>query len=184
MRKLIVSEFLSVDGVIEAPETWHFPFVNDEVQAEINAGIHATDALLLGRVTYEAFAPFWPSQANNEHGIADHLNKIPKYVVSTTLRSATWSPSTLISANIVAEITHLKQQSGGNIGVTGSATLVQSLMGANLIDEYQIFIHPVVVGHGKKLFNTMDKSTALKLVSSRIFSTGVALMTYQPVSAS
>lgn len=165
---------------MEAPENWHFPFVNDELQAEINAGIHNSDALLLGRTTYDIFAEYWPNQHNNEFGIADKLNSQPKYVVSTTLEYATWNNSTLINTNVVEAITRLKHQSGGNIGVTGSAMLVQSLMRADLIDEYRLMVHPVVVGTGKRLFNGAHDPKAMKLVSAKTTSSGVAILTYHP----
>lgn len=179
MRKIIVSEFLSLDGVMEAPEQWHFPFVNSELQAEINAGIHASDALLLGRITYEIFAGYWPTQTHNEFGIADKLNSQPKYVVSSTLEKVDWNHSTLIKGNIVEAITKLKQQPGGDISVTGSATLVQSLLQADLIDEYRLMIHPIVVGSGIRLFTDGGEQKVLKLIETKTFSSGVVILMYQ-----
>lgn len=165
---------------MEAPEQWHFPFLNDDLQTEINAGIHALDALLLGKTTYEAFAPFWPTQTHNEFGIADKLNSMPKFVVSSTLKTVEWNNSTRITGNVVAEITRLKQQPGDNIGITGSATLVQSLMQADLIDEYRLMFHPIVVGHGKRLFKNESDQRVLKLINTKTFSTGVIVLTYHP----
>jgi dihydrofolate reductase len=180
MSKLIVSEFLSLDGVMEAPETWQFPYLSEDVAEDIKNDILALDAQLLGRVTYETFAGYWPHQTNNEFGIADKLNTMPKFVVSSTLEKAGWNNSTLIKGNAVEEIAKLKQQGSGKIGITGSATLIRALMEAGLIDEYRLMVHPVVVGGGKRLFpDGMDK-TALKLVENKTFSSGVVVLTYRP----
>jgi dihydrofolate reductase len=178
MRKIVVSEFLSVDGVMEAPEKWQFPYVSDDVAANIQAHILASDAVLLGRVTYETFAAYWPLQTHNEFGIADKLNSQPKFVVSTTLKKADWNNSTLIKGNVIEEIARLKQQPGGLIDVTGSATLVQSLAKAGLVDEYRLLVHPIVVGSGKHLFNEGTDTIGLKLVNLTTFSSGVVALTY------
>jgi dihydrofolate reductase len=179
MGKIIVSEFISLDGVIEAPETWHFPYLSDDMQQYINEQIFATDASLYGRVTYEAFASFWPTASNDETGgLADKLNNAPKYVVSTTLEKADWNNSTLIKD--IEELKRVKQQVNGNISIIGSATLIQSLMDANLIDEYQLMIHPIVVGKGKRLFKDGPNTAPLKLVSTRVFDGGVILAIHHP----
>ena len=179
MRKIIVSEFLTLDGVMEAPEEWQFPYLSDDVAEFIKVQILALDAQLLGRVTYDIFAASWPSQTNNEFGIADKLNSMPKYVVSSTLKKADWNPTTVINGNVVEAISKLKQQPGGSIGITGSATLVQSLMKADLIDEYQLQVYPIVLGKGRRLFKDgIDKK--LKLVESKTFSSGVVILIYQP----
>ena len=180
MRKIIVSEFMSLDGVIEAPETWHFPYISDDMQEDIKANILDSDAALYGRVTYDTFAEFWPKRTGNEFGIADKLNNQPKYVVSTTLQKAGWKNTTLIKKNVAEEITRLKQQPGGSIALTGSATLIRSLMKDGLIDEFRLYIHPIVVGHGIRLFTDGMDTTGLKLVSSRTFDSGVIVLTYQP----
>src|SRR5579871_5283383 len=137
MRKIVVSEFVSADGVMDAPDTWQFPFQSEEMGTITERQIRETDAFLLGRVTYEVFAGFWPTQTNNEFGVADKLNSAPKYVVSTTLQKADWNNSTLIKSNVIEEIRKLKQQPGGTIGITGSARLAHSLLHARLIDEIQ-----------------------------------------------
>jgi dihydrofolate reductase len=180
MRKVIVSEFLTLDGVMEASEQWQPPYVSDDVAEEIRVGIHAAEASLLGRVTYEIFAAYWPLQTHNEFGIADKLNSEHKFVVSSTLEKAEWNNSTLIKGNVAEEIRKLKQQPGGDIRVVGSATLVQSLMHANLIDEYRLMVHPLVLGRGKRLFNDGMETTGLKLVEAKAFSSGVVLLCYQP----
>src|SRR5260221_1578625 len=149
MRKIIVAEFLTLDGVMEAPETWQFPFLSDDISEYIKTGILALDAQLLGRVTYETFAGYWPTQTHNEFGIADKLNSMPKFVVSTTLDKADWNNSMLIKKNVIEEITKLKQQPGGAIGITASATLGQALMRADLIDELQLQVHPLLPVRGQ-----------------------------------
>ncbi len=180
MRKIIVAEFLTLDGVMEAPETWQFPFLSDDISEYIKTGILALDAQLLGRVTYETFAGYWPTQTHNEFGIADKLNSMPKFVVSTTLDKADWNNSMLIKKNVIEEITKLKQQPGGDIGITGSATLVEALMRADLIDEFQLQVYPLVLGRGKRLFNEQMDVKGLKLIDSRTFSSGVVALIYQP----
>lgn len=184
MRKIIVSEFLSLDGVMEAPEEWHFPYISDDMQAHIQQQILAGDAALYGRVTYETFASYWPNANSNEFGIADKLNSQPKYVVSTTLQKAGWNNTTVIGSNIAEEIRKLKQQPGGDIAMTGSATLVQWMLEHGLIDELQLLVHPIVVGRGKRLFKDgMQKTAGLKLVEDQKFDSGVIYLRYQPVQA-
>jgi dihydrofolate reductase len=180
MRKLVVIENLALDGVMEAPEKWAFPYHGEDIAEANQAGMGASDAMLFGRVTYEEFAAFWPFQTGDESGIASYLNRIPKYVVSSTLRTAEWSNSTLISTNVVEEITRLKQQPGGNIGIVGSGTLVRSLINYNLIDRLSLYVHPLVLGSGKLLFAPESTMKALKLVETKIFSKGVVLLTYEP----
>ncbi|MCC6614992.1 MAG: dihydrofolate reductase [Anaerolineae bacterium] len=182
MSKLIVSEFISLDGVIEAPETWHFPYISDDMAAHIGAAIDATDIMLYGRVTYEAFASFWTTDEAKGEGIAEKLNTAPKYVVSTTLASADWQNSTLIKTDVYDAIARLKRETQGNIGLTGSATLVRSLAQAGLVDEFQLLVHPIVVGKGKRLFENMTASVPLKLAGTQTFESGVVLMTYHPAS--
>lgn len=179
MRKVIASEYVTLDGVMEAPEKWHSPYFNDEMGEAIGAAIVAADAMLLGRVTYQEFAGFWADKTSDDVEYADHLNSIPKYVVSTTLDTVEWQNSTLIKGDVVEEITRLKQRPGKDISISGSATLVQSLMQADLIDEYRLMIHPVVVGSGKRLFESGNPKS-LKLVDSKTFGTGVLYLTYRP----
>jgi len=179
MAKLIVLEFMTLDGVMEAPENWQFPYFSEDVTAFNVAQIHALDAQLLGRVTYDAFAESWAPMTNNEHGIADKFNAMPKYVVSSTLQNATWNNSTIIR-NAPEEIAKLKQEIDGTIGIIGSATLVQSLMSTDLIDEYQLQIYPVVQGKGIRLFTDDSPSQSLKLIEQKTFQSGAILLTYQP----
>lgn len=178
MRKIVVSEFLSADGVMEAPDTWQFPFQTEELGALTEHQTRDTDAFLLGRVTYEIFAGFWPTMTNNEFGVAEKWNSAPKYVVSTTLQTADWHNSTLIQSNVTEEIRRLKQQPGGKIGIIGSATLVHSLLEADLIDEVQVMVHPIVLGTGVRLFES-GYQAPLTLVDSKVLANGVVYLSYQ-----
>jgi dihydrofolate reductase len=180
MRKVTAGLFVSLDGVIESPDKWHFPYFNDEMGEAVGAAMAQADAMLLGRVTYQEFASYWPGVSSEDQPFADYMNNIPKYVVSTTLSKAEWNNSTLIKGNVAEEIAKLKQQPGKNIGITGSATLVQSLLQDDLLDELGLMIHPVVVGSGKRLFKEEGDLKALKLVDSKTFTTGVVSLTYQP----
>lgn len=178
MRKIVVSEFLSADGVMEAPDTWQFPFQTEEMGAITERQTRDTDAFLLGRVTYEIFAGFWPTQTHNEFGVADKMNSAPKYVVSTTLQKADWNNSTQIKSNVIEEIRKLKQQPGSKIGIIGSVTLVHSLLDAGLIDEIQVLVHPIVLGKGIRLFHDGYRSP-MKLADSKILANGVVFLSYQ-----
>src|SRR5829696_1734480 len=180
MRKVTAGLFVSLDGVVESPEKWQLPYFNDEMGEAVGTAMAAADAMLLGRVTYQEFASYWPGVSSEDQPFADHMNNTPKYVVSTTLEEPLeWNNSTLIKGNVTQEITKLKQQPGKNIGITGSATLVQSLLQGDLLDELGLLVHPVVVGSGKRLFQEGGGPKGLKLVESKTFSTGVVSLTYQ-----
>lgn len=178
LRKIVVTMFLTLDGVMEAPEAWSFPFWNDEIAQLKTDELFAAGAHLLGRSTYEGFAAAWPSRTD-ETGFSDRMNALPKYVVSTTLEKAEWNNSTIISKNVAEEVQKLKQQSGQDILVAGSATLVQALMRHDLVDEYRLLTYPVVRGSGKRLFEGGSKAT-LKLAEAKSFSSGVAFLRYVP----
>jgi dihydrofolate reductase len=181
MRKVTAGLFVSLDGVVEAPEKWQLPYFNDEMGEAIGAVMAEADAMLLGRVTYQEFASYWPGVSAEDQPFADHMNNTPKFVVSTTLAEPLeWQNSTLIKGNVAEEIAKLKQQPGRNIGITGSATLVQSLLQDDLLDELGLLVHPVVVGSGKRLFEEGGDQKGLKLVDSKTFSTGVVYLTYEP----
>lgn len=179
MGKIIVAEFLTMDGVMEAPEQWQFPFQSPDAQEFVTHQIQELDGQLLGRNTYEIFANFWPTQTNNEFGIADKLNSMPKYVVSTTLQEANWHNTTIISENVVGSLMALKQQYDGNIGIPGSRTLVQSLMQTDVIDEYQLLVYPIVLGSGSRLFDDGMTNQPMKLVDAKTFDSGAVALTYQ-----
>ena len=178
MRKVIVSEFVSLDGVIEAPE-WAAQF-GDEENAYKMEELFACDALLLGRVTYQEFAAVWPGMAADTGEYGERMNNLPKYVVSTTLQEMEWNAS-LIQGNITEEISRLKQQSGQDLLVSGSGELVHSLTQHHLIDEYRLMIFPVVVGSGKRLFAEGSEKQAIKLIEAKAFSSGVVVLSYEPI---
>ena len=182
MRKVVAAEFVSLDGVMESPDKWHFPYFDEEMGQAVGEGFAASDAMLMGRVNYEEWAAYWPQQDPEENPIAATMNGRRKYVVSTTLEEPLeWSNSTLIKGNEFAEeIGNLKEQEGKDIVISGSGTLVRSLLRDGLLDELKLMIHPIVVGSGKRLFEEGEGQTKLELVDARIFSTGVLYLTYRP----
>ena len=183
MRKIVAAEFLSLDGVMESPDQWHFPYFNDEMGRAVGEGFAASDALLMGRVLYEEWAAYWPNQDPEENPVAATMNSIRKYVVSTTLEEPIgWNNTSLIQENVAEELSELKRQPGKDIVISGSGALVRSLLDGGLIDELKLMVHPVVVGSGKRLFEEGERQTALDLVDSRTFSTGVVYLTYRPAS--
>ncbi|HYT01142.1 MAG TPA: dihydrofolate reductase family protein [Thermoplasmata archaeon] len=177
-RRLAVTEFISLDGVVESPEKWSFPFWNDDIGKFKFDETFASDALLLGRVTYVGFAAAWPSRKDPE-GFADRFNAMPKHVVSTTLKKLTWNNSHVISRNVRQEIAKLKQEPGQDIVIHGSPSLVRSLMPHGLIDEYRLLVYPLVLGHGKRLFDEGSLAN-LKLAESTAYDTGVVKLIYHP----
>ena len=181
MRKIVAGTFLSLDGVMESPDKWHFPYWSDAMGEAVGSQMAAADAMLLGRVTYQEFASYWPRQTDETPG-ADFMNGVTKYVVSTTLPNVDgWQNSILIDGtNFVAEIQRLKEQPGKNINVTGSAKLVQSLLRENLLDELRLLVHPIVVGSGKRLLAGDTGQVPLRLVDAQTFDSGVLSLTYQP----
>lgn len=181
MRKIFVTEFITLDGVMEAPNEWSFPYWNDEIGKFKGDELFGSDAMLLGRVTYEGFAAAWPSR-KDEAGFADRMNGLPKYVVSTMLKEAAWNNSRLIKGILADEISRLKQQPGQDIMIAGSARLAQGLLKLGLIDRIQLLVYPVVLGKGKRLFADGDDAK-LKLVESKSYSSGVVLQVYETVNS-
>ncbi len=189
MRKVIVSEFVTLDGVMEDPGGaeksehggWSFQFWTEEAAKYKFDELFASDALLLGRVTYQGFAAAWPSRTD-EHGFADRMNSLPKFVVSTTLEGVEWNNSRLIKRNIPEEVYKLKQQPGQDILVAGSGELVHTLMQHDLIDEYRIMVHPIVLGGGKRLFSDGTDKKVLRLIDTKTFSSGIVVLSYQPAA--
>ena len=179
MRKIVAGLFISLDGVVEAPQDWHFPYFNDEMGEAVAAQADSADTMLFGRNTFEEFAGFWPQQGSDVP-FADVINDTPKVLVSTTLKSVDWGPTTIIDHDVVESITALKEQPGRDISITGSPTLVRTLLREGLLDELRLLVHPIVVGHGKKLFADEDQPIPLKLLEARTFQTGVQAMTYVP----
>ena len=180
MRRVIASEFVSLDSVMEDP-SWTFRFSSEEQEKFKFDELAASDALLLGRVTYEGFAAAWPHMTEEAGEYADMMNGYPKYVVSETLEEPLdWNNSTLIKVNVAEEVSRLKQQPGKDILIFGSGDLVNTLMEHDLIDEYRIMVFPVVVGSGKRLFKEGIETTVLNLVETKTFGSGVVVLSYQP----
>jgi dihydrofolate reductase len=183
VRKVIAAEFVSLDGVMESPDQWHFPYFNDEMGQAIGEGFATSDAMLMGRVLYEEWAAYWPQQDPEENPVAEQMNGVQKYVVSTTLEGPLeWQNSTLIQGDVAEEISELKRQPGKDIVISGSGALVRSLLRDGLIDELRLMVHPIVVGSGKRLFEDGGEQTALELVESKTFATGVLYLIYRPAS--
>ena len=181
MRTISAVELLSLDGVMEAPEMWAFAYANDELQATNARGMAASDALLLGRVTYQHLAAYWPAQPDDVP-MAQYINHVAKFVVSTTLTEVTWNNTTLVQGNVVEAITALKRRPGKNITILGSGALVRSLLQHDLLDAVQLMLHPLVVGSGKRLFPDGSDHAALTLVQAQTFRTGVVSLTYHPTT--
>jgi len=183
MRKLNSGLFIAMDGVVEAPYLWQFDVFDADMIEIMSAHIAAEDTMLLGRVTYEEWAPYWPTSTDEPY--ASHINRIPKVVVSTTLDKVGWGEQnniTLIKGDLAGAIAKLKQQPGKNIGVAGSPTLVRSLLEQDLLDELTLMIHPVIAGSGKRLFVDGSALKRMKLVNSQSTGSGVAVLTYQRYS--
>ena len=180
MRKIIVTEYLTLDGVFEEPGHWSFEFWSDEAAKYKYDELFSSDAQLLGRVTYEGFAKAWPTmEGTGDFG--ERMNSMPKYVVSTTLNHAAWNNTTILSTNVVEEITKLKEQSGQPILVAGSGKLLQTLMQHDLVDEYRLMVYPLILGSGKRLFPGGAHGLKLQLVETKPFRSGVVVLTYQPM---
>jgi len=177
-RTLVATLFMTLDGVVEAPDKWSFPFWSDETGKFKLAELHATDALLLGRVTYEGFAAAWPGRKDPD-GFADRFNSMPKYVASRTLKKLEWNNSHLIKGELAAEVSKLKKQPGHDIVIHGSPGLIRSLLPHGLIDEYRLLVYPIVLGRGKRLFDEASQAK-LKLAESETFSKGVVKLVYRP----
>jgi dihydrofolate reductase len=184
MRKVVASELVSLDGVMESPQEWAFSYSNDEMEEANAAGMAASDAMLLGRVTYQEFASYWPYQNSADQPYTDYLNNTPKFVVSTTLQEPLeWQNSTLIKGDVAEKIAKLKRQPGKDITIVGSGALVRLLLADDLLDQLTLMVHPVIVGTGKRLFEEGGDQKALELVDSKTFDTGVLYLTYQPAQS-
>ncbi len=187
MRKLIVTEFMSLDGVMEAPggepgyvhSGWVGDFFSDELGAYKQDEQLATDILLLGRRTYESFYGAWPDR---QGPFADKINRMPKYVASTTLTTLGWDTASLLKGSITEAVAELKHQDGGPILLPGSRTLVHSLLDAGLVDELNLQVFPLLLGSGMRLFPETTGKTALELASSKALTNGVLLQTYKPAA--
>jgi dihydrofolate reductase len=188
MGRIVVTEFVSLDGVMEAPGGgeeyrhggWTFEIERGEEGGKFKLGeIFEAEAQLLGRRTYEGFAAAWPGR-EDEAGFAERMNSMPKYVVSSTLESADWSNTTILSGDFVEEISRLKREVDGVILVAGSAQLVQGLIENDLVDELRLMVFPVLLGSGKRVFGDHDDKKPLQLVDSKTVGDGVSILTYEP----
>jgi dihydrofolate reductase len=187
MARVIVSEFVALDGVMEAPggeshpdgkNDWSMPYFSSDMADEAFAILRRADALLLGRRTYEHFAGAWPSMTDEE-GFAERMNSLPKSVVTSTLDRLDWNAQPL-HGDPVAEVKRLKTSEPGELLIMGSGRLVHALTDAGLIDEYHVFVHPVAVGSGKRLFRDGSALIGLRLTDTKTFSGGVVALTYEP----
>lgn len=194
MRKIVVTEFLSIDGVMESPHEWHFPFFGNEAGMYKDEEIRETGGLLLGRTTYEMFASAWPERGRDMAGqpeptdetsedvFTDRFNWLPKYVVSDTIpeERARWNNSHILRGeNLADQLRALKEQDGHHLYIHGSGRLVQSLIPMGVIDEYHLMVHPVVIGKGERLFPDGVSGTTMSLVDVRTFDKGVVALTYR-----
>jgi dihydrofolate reductase len=192
VRTLTVIEFMSLDGVVQGPGDpeedteggfthggWQRDYFDEVFVQQALPGMAATDAQLFGRKTYDKMAAYWPSVGDDDP-FAKHLNSVAKYVASRTMTEASWAGTTVLS-DVPAQVRELKEQDGGTISVLGSADLVQTLMAHDLVDEYALAVHPVVLGSGKKLFRDAEQVRRLELVGAVTTTTGVLMTTYRPV---
>jgi len=186
MRELIVTENITLDGVIDLAGGWFTPtgdggdsIDNSDLVAVNKQHQRESGAVLLGRQTYNDFKGYWPLQTNDTTGVTDHLNRTTKYVVSSTMKESDWENTTILSGPLAEEMAALKAESGKPIVATGSITLVHALLGAGLVDEYRLFVYPVVIGSGRRLFPAGGNIPGLRLVESRPFVSGVVLLRYR-----
>jgi dihydrofolate reductase len=177
MGRIVSNFFMSLDGVVEAPDQWHFPFFNDEMGAAVGKGMATNRGFLMGRVLYDEWAAFWPAQTDED--FAPFMNDAPKYVVSNSLERADWNNTTIVSGDVAQQLQDLKDATDGDLVISGSATLVRSLLADGLLDELRLLVHPIIVGHGARLYDS-DTPQTLELVSQEVFSTGVLNLAYAP----
>jgi len=177
--RLVATEYLSLDGVFEEPGHWSFPYFNEHAMRFKADELEATEALLLGRKTYEGFAAAWPTmEGTGEFGV--RMNAMPKYVVSSTLKEVTWSGSRLVHGDLVTEIRKLKEEPGRDLLLSGSGQLFNALMRENLIDLYRFMVHPVVLGKGARLMEEGGPQRVLELVATQTFATGIVILEFRP----
>lgn len=181
MRKVVAGMFVALDGVVEAPDQWHFPYFNEEMGAAVSATFATADTMLFGRVTYDSFAGAWPGReeaGEEDAGFAKALGDMRKIVVSRSPLTFTWRNSEQLEGDLVEAVAALKQTEGGTISMSGSVSVVRQLLAAGLVDELHLLVHPVAVGKGFRLFEAAY--VPLRLVSSEAFSTGVLNLVYAP----
>jgi dihydrofolate reductase len=179
--RLVATEYVSLDGVFEEPGQWSFPFFTEQAAQFKSRELQASDALLLGRKTYEGFAAAWPTmEGTGEFGVK--MNTMPKYVVSSMLEKADWQGSTIVRGDLATEIGKLKLQPGGDLLLSGSAQLLRGLSDAGLIDLYRFMVHPIVLGSGARLFADGIDRRALELTHHETFDSGIVILEYRPAA--
>jgi dihydrofolate reductase len=188
VRKIIANLFISLDGVVEEPGDWHFPYFNDEMGAAVDAGLRSADTLLLGRRTYDDHAGAWPAReaaGEEDAAFATALGDLRKLVVSRRRLELTWRNSEQLAGDLVAAVTALKQEpGGGHIAISGSVSVVRQLLAAGLVDELRLLVHPIAVRRGMRLFDEGESPIPLRLLSSETFATGVLNLVYGPAEPS
>jgi dihydrofolate reductase len=186
MRKITAGLFIALDGVVEAPDQWHFPYFNDEMGAAVDATLGAADTVLFGRKTYDSFAGAWPEReeaGEEDAGLAKKLGDVRKIVVSNHKLEFTWRNSEQLEGDLVEFVTALKNEPGGNIGMSGSVSVVRQLLAAGLVDELHLLVHPIAVRQGMRLFDEGETPIPLRLISSETFETGVLNLVYGPAES-
>jgi dihydrofolate reductase len=186
VKKITAGLFISLDGVVEAPDQWHFPYFNDEMGAAVTATLGAADTMLFGRKTYDSFAGAWPEReaaGEEDAGFAKTLGDTRKLVVSSQELDFTWRNSEQLQGDLLEAVTALKNEPGeGTIGMSGSVSVVRQLLAAGLLDELHLLVHPIAVRKGMRLFDEGESSIPLRLISSQTFETGVLNLVYAPAS--
>lgn len=184
MRRLVITENITIDGVIDLAGDWFAAPENPEDEADQLAVLReqdeTADGLLLGRQTFEDFRGYWPLQTDDRTGITAYLNQVEKYVLSATLGDPAWENTTVLRGDLAEEVRRLKGGDGKDIVCTGSVSVATSLVGTGLVDEYRLFVYPVVMGHGARLFGDAPELPRLELLESRSFRSGVVLLRYRP----
>jgi dihydrofolate reductase len=186
MRKITAGLFISLDGVVEAPDQWHFPYFNEEMGAAVDATLGAADTVLFGRKTYDSFAGAWPEReaaGEGDAGMAKALGDARKIVVSNEKLEFTWRNSEQLDGDLVEAVTALKNEPGGNIALSGSVSVVRQLLAAGLLDELHLLVHPIAVRKGMRLFDGAETPIPLRLISSATFKTGVLNLVYAPAES-
>jgi dihydrofolate reductase len=187
MKKITAGLFISLDGVVEAPDQWHFPYFNDEMGAAVDATLGAADTILFGRKTYDSFAGAWPERelaGEDDAPLAKKLGDTRKIVVSNQQLEFTWRNSEQLQGDLIATVTALKSEPGERtIGMSGSVSVVRQLLAAGLLDELHLLVHPIAVRKGMRLFDESESPIPLKLLSSQTFETGVLNLVYAPAES-
>jgi dihydrofolate reductase len=186
VRKIVAGLFISLDGVVEAPDQWHFPYFNEEMGAAVDATLGAADTVLFGRKTYDSFAGAWPERetaGEEDAGLAKALGDARKIVVSNQKLEFTWRNSEQLEGDLVEAVTALKNEPGANIALSGSVSIVRQLLAAGLLDELHLLVHPIAIRKGMRLFDEGETPVPLRLISSDAFETGVLNLVYAPAES-